>query len=84
MAAGLSLDDVAIRVDTVPPRCARDRRILLQSIEAGFVPVRFSTAIALAAIPELALDLHRLAELVDADANLRVRWIAPSRPGAAA
>jgi len=69
LAAGMTLDDVALCVDTVPPIAAARRAELLADIEAGLVPVDVSTAVALAAVPMLGIRLDDLAALVDAQSE---------------
>ena len=68
-ASGLTHDDVALRIETDPPVAAARRAEWLRAIEVELLPVRTTTAVALAAIPELAIDLATLAELIDADAR---------------
>lgn len=63
--AGMTIDDIALRIDSVPAVAASRRAELVKDIELGLIPVRLSTALALAEIPELRIDLPTLAELSD-------------------
>lgn len=79
--AGLSHDDVALRVDTVPPVSAAVRAAWLRAIEADVMPVRPSTFVALVAIPELEIDPAAFAAAIDALRDhggdpMRIRFIA--------
>lgn len=65
-AAGFSREDVAIRVETDPHVDAARRAALIRDLELGLLPVRSSTAQALASIPELAIDLDHLGVLIEA------------------
>ncbi|MBB4619126.1 hypothetical protein [Sphingomonas abaci] len=65
-AAGLTALGLALCIDTVPALCAHDRAALIEEIEADLVPTRLSTALVLAKIPALAIDLDTLARVVDA------------------
>ena len=64
-AAGMTLLDVALRIETIPAVAASVRVDWLRAIEGGLAPVRLSTALALHAIPELRIDLSELARLAD-------------------
>lgn len=64
-ACGFSHDDIALRIDSEPPVSAARRAEWLRAIEVDLLPFRMTTATALAAIPELAIDLQKLAELID-------------------
>lgn len=79
-ASGLTHDDVALRIDSEPPVAASRRTEWLRAIEAEVLQVRITTAIALAAIPELAIDLPYLADLIDMQDDpmlVRFRTAAP-------
>lgn len=65
-AAGLTALELALGIETVPARCAKDRVDLIEEIEADLVPMRLSTALVLEKIPRLAIDLDTLARIVDA------------------
>lgn len=75
VAAGLSIEDLALRVETVPAVSARQRGEMLTAIEDGFVPVRLSTAIALSVVGELQINLAQLAELVDGRTADELRFV---------
>lgn len=66
LAAGLRASELALCIDTIPALCALDRTALIEQIEADLVPMRLSTALVLAAIPPLHIDLTTLARIVDA------------------
>lgn len=66
LAAGLRALELALCIDTVPALCAHDRAALIEEIEADLVPMRLSTALVLAKIPLLAINLDTLARIVDA------------------
>jgi hypothetical protein len=75
VAAGMSIDDVALCLETVPYRVAAHVRAeWLAAIEDGVVEVGISTAVALADIPALAIDLDNLAGL--AAGPMTIRFIA--------
>lgn len=66
----LSIDDVALRVETDPPVSAARRAEWLKAMEEGTLPVRITTAAALHAIPQLRIDMPVLAKLIEeADAG---------------
>jgi len=67
--AGLSIDDIALRVETDPPVGASRRAEWLVAIEQGLLPVRITTAAALHAIPELRIHLPVLAKLIEDEAG---------------
>lgn len=62
-ARHVTLEDLALGLDSTPPISHRSRVDLLWAIEADFVPVSLSTAFALSAL--LSIDIERLAELVE-------------------
>lgn len=75
VAAGMTLDDVALCLETVPYHVAAHVRAeWLAAIEDGVVEVGISTAAALADIPALAIDLDDLAGL--AAGPMAIRFIA--------
>ncbi|WP_267395339.1 MULTISPECIES: helix-turn-helix transcriptional regulator [unclassified Sphingomonas] len=43
-AAGLSLDELALRLETSPPVCARERAELLGEVEAGTAQISLTDA----------------------------------------
>lgn len=65
LAAGLTALELALCIDTIPALCAHDRAELIEAIEADLVPMRLSTALVLAKIPPLAIDVDALARIVD-------------------
>ena len=84
-AAGMSIDDVALCVETDPPVAASRRAEWLDDIERDIMGVRPTTAVALYAIPRLAIDLNVLATLIeeaDGDA-MTIRFRAAATVGVA-
>lgn len=55
-AAGLSLDDVAFAMETIPTVSARSRAEWLGQIEAGLAPLQVDVLLALEAHPMLMFD----------------------------
>lgn len=70
-AAGLTAQELALCIDTIPAVCARKRAELIEDIEADLVPMRLSTALVLAAIPPLRIRLGELARIADAFEAIR-------------
>ncbi len=66
LCAAMSHEDIALRIETLPPVSAARRAEWLRAIEADVLPVRTSTAVALHAIPELDIDLAAFAATIDA------------------
>jgi hypothetical protein len=66
LQAGMTIQDVAMCVETDPPVTMQRRAEWIGAIEKDVLPIRMSTALALFAIPELEIDLPALANLMDA------------------
>jgi hypothetical protein len=69
IAAGLSLDDVALRFETTPPVSARSRAEWLARIEADIDPISIGTAFALHGC--FRFDPHVLDALIAIQAGVR-------------
>ncbi len=88
LAAGLSIEDVAARIGTVPAIAELGRRQWIEMIEADAMPIAASTIDALHSV--LSFDREALGRLIVAQAaeghlarNARVH-AAPSQPGVVA
>lgn len=67
-AAGLSLDDVALALETAPPVSARSRAEWIGTVEAGDAPLTIGVALALQRIVTFDWDL--LVALAGVEAGL--------------
>lgn len=69
-AAGLSLDDVALSMETIPSLPGRERAEWLGQIESDLAPLQVDVLLALEAHPELAFDRDALLALTSVDAGM--------------
>ena len=67
-AAGLTLDDIALCTETVPPVSARSRAEWLATIEADAAPLAFETALRLHMLFDFDWDVLAALPASDADA----------------